>query len=442
MELLVKHGTKQILTNFTNANMILIKEMEHLKHMNNYLNNKIDKLESALSSILTSFTIKDDIMNIKDDISFIKEKLLEKEKTKTNTIIQTEITGDITPTTPKSNQQHYFNNLKIEHNVINPFSIMNNNNSPSLQSLKTKMKITNINQSGISCLINLSSKQLACGSFDGSISIISVNLNINKCTVNTCIQNAHQKGISFLCELRPHILISGSFDTTMKIWDISTTQTALIKTITEHKALISHIDILVDYGFVSCSFDDKTVKVWNGLTYVNIPMKFEKQILFPNNMLQLKDKQLVISCITNYKGDDGHLVFYNLNKRFNNKRVLENVFGFQYGLIQLSNENVVAFGSKPMSIVIFDPIKFIKVKQIENKVITKIGSLQKMKGDVFVYGRNKCFCQINNNYEIVYSTQNDNVNWYGEFDFLVVDNDKYIFVDENRGLNVYELKYK
>ena len=276
-----------------------------VKHMNNYLNNKLDKLESALSSILTSFTIKDDIMNIKDDISFIKEKLLEKEKTKTNTIIQTEITGDITTTT----------HLLYNH-------------------------------------LNLSSKQLACGSFDGSISIISVNLNINKCTINTCIQ----KGISFLCELRPNILISGSFDTTMKIWDISTTQTTLIKTITEHKALISHIDILVDYGFVSCSFDDKTVKVWNGLTYVNIPMKFEKQILFPNNMLQLKDKQLVISCITNYKGDDGHLVFYNLNKRFNNKRVLE---------------NVVAFGSKPMSIVIFDPIKFIKVKQIENKVIWK-----------------------------------------------------------------------
>ena len=439
MDLLVKHGMKQILTNFTNANMILNNEMERLKYMNNYLNDKVNKLEFTLSSILTSFTIKDDIMNIKEDISFIKEKLLEKENIKSNTIIQTEISGDITPTTTTKS------NLKIEHNITNSFSIINSN-IPTLQSLETKMKITNINQSGISCLINLSTKQLACGSFDGSISIIYVNLNINKCIVNTCIQKAHQKGISFLFELRPNILISGSFDTTMKIWDISTKQATLLKTITEHKGLISHINILVDYGFVSCSFDDKTVKVWNGLTYANIPMKFEKQVLFPNNMLQLKDKQLVISCITNYTGDDGHLVFYNLNKRFNNKRVLENVFGFQYGLIQLSNENVVAFGSKPMSIVVFDPIRFIKVKQIENKVIPRIGALQRMKGDVFIYGRKKCFCQINSNYEIVYSTQNDNGNgngnWYGEFDFVVVDNDKYLFVDENRGLTVYELKYK
>lgn len=79
MDLLVKHGMKQILTNFTNANMILNNEMERLKYMNNYLNDKVNKLEFTLSSILTSFTIKDDIMNIKEDISFIKEKLLEKQ---------------------------------------------------------------------------------------------------------------------------------------------------------------------------------------------------------------------------------------------------------------------------------------------------------------------------------------------------------------------------
>ena len=72
--------------------------------------------------------------------------------------------------------------------------------------------------------------------------------------------------------------------------------------------------------------------------------------------------------------------------------MLQNVFGFQYGLIQLSNENIVAFSNKPTSIVVFDPIRFTKVKQIENdKIIPKIGSLQKMKGDAFLYGRNKCF---------------------------------------------------
>ena len=82
MDALVKHRMKQILTSFRSANKILINEMEHLKHINNHPNDKVDKLELTLSKILNSFTIKEDIINTKEDVSFIKDKLLRKENNK------------------------------------------------------------------------------------------------------------------------------------------------------------------------------------------------------------------------------------------------------------------------------------------------------------------------------------------------------------------------
>ena len=151
-------------------------------------------------------------------------------------------------------------NLKHQNNIDNIVKSINLYTQTKQQHLKR-----------ISSILELSDGRIAVGCVGGAISLNYMDYETKEWKILTQNNQAHNDGISTLCELSNKNMISSSYDTTIKVWNVSLNNNMqLIRTLTQHKDLVDKLIPLTYNRFVSCSYDESIIKIWNSETYEQI----------------------------------------------------------------------------------------------------------------------------------------------------------------------------
>ena len=188
--------------------IILNNELSAMKKKNEHLIQKVNKLESTISSIIQRTITKEEMKEIiKEGLSLIINILREKDK------------------------------VNIQTQTINA----------TIESKKEKVKqIDEVIYSedldtsdGICSLTKTEDKRITSWGEDGNISISSYDLKKNKWKRDIHKEKAHNDWVRTLCSLNGNRLISGGDDYIIKVWTISNVNMTPIKEIKEHTNYIS-----------------------------------------------------------------------------------------------------------------------------------------------------------------------------------------------------------
>ena len=150
-----------------------------------------------------------------------------------------------------------------------------------------------------------------------SISIFSINYELNTWKKDIYKENAHNGQIRSFVELSNSRLISCSTDTTIKIWLIKTNDLTEIKTLAEHSTCVNRITALNKNRFASAS-NDKTIIIWNNEEPYNIIKKLTNRNSVWN-LLFVKSKEMLVASYS------GGLEFWNL-RTYNRESIIENTY--------------------------------------------------------------------------------------------------------------------
>ena len=320
----------------------------------------------------------------------------------------------------KINNECSFN---IEPNIHLP-------NKP-FKGLLSDISIKNLKTNVLS-IIELNDKRIATAGADGSISVISINVEKKIWSHEIKRERAHDDEINCLCELNPNTLISCSDDKLIKIWKVTSNELILNKTLPNHKANVRKVISLSHSRFASCS-QDFTIRIWNGtqpyqeLTVIDIKHKVY-------SIIQLSKRELLIT-----SSAERCIQFWNLNT-FTKEHSINDVFTLDsLGMIELDNGYVaVSSDIEGYPIVIIDCVHYLVVKKIWNEEFIPCGSsLCSCSKMFFIYACNGCFLQISaENYAILHKSKNEE-KLFGNNGIVSINNGKYFIVDNySDGLDV------
>lgn len=332
--------------------------------------------------------------------------------------------------------------LKEQNNISN----ISTQNTSLMSSITNYQHITDINSTIVTSILELSDKQIAIGSLDGSITLGNFDYTSKQWQQTIKKENAHLNEITSLCELPNSNLISGSVDSLIKIWTINYSIFKLIQIQSIYQyGIIAKIIPITFNRFASCSNDGNTVSLWNSISYEKIETPFENQNN-PSSLLQLtnQDEVLVINCWNDY--NSGCLKFYNLSFPYQQEGIIQGVFtDKRNGLIELFNGHIATSCCNPEpKIFIVDPFTYEKIAMIiDEEYILNCGPLCVLNENSFLYGYRECLCEIafiEGNYKIVYKNKKENQDIYGSNVILKINNGSYLISDEDQGLNMFNYK--
>ena len=212
-----------------------------MKEKNKSLNQKVEELQSTISSILQRTITKEEMKEmIKEGLTPINNIEWGKEKETVNT------------------EKHAEN----KDNIITSINLYKQTKEQHLK--------------WITSILELLDGRLAVGCGGGAISLNQMNYEIKEWTVLTQRDKAHDAQITSLCELSNKRIVSSSLDKTIKVWNVlSDKDIQLITTLTQHKGEVDKVIALTHNRFASYSNDDGTVKLYNSETYEQIQIPFE-----------------------------------------------------------------------------------------------------------------------------------------------------------------------
>ena len=320
-----------------------------------------------------------------------------------------------------------------------------------IKHITKKFSSIKLHSDEVTCILELQDKRIVTGSSDGSISISLVNYILKQWTQSILLEHAHHFWVRNFCELSNNRLVSCSDDHSIRIWDTSSiTALVLIKKIHAHEGRVFRIIPLINNRLASCSESDSTIKLWNTISYENIPIPFENQKT-PTSILQLKHQNEIL-CISCYNNDQGYLIFYNSVSPYEQKgNVIEGVFTvWRYGMIELNNGHIVISSTKGW-VDIVDPVKCVKIGKVAEKGwVYPVSScvLCLLGDDSFICGRYGYFCQVcykdDGKYRVIYGVKEKRNELRGEGGIVIVGDGRYFIVDtggNKKNVNVFRFDY-
>ena len=168
-----------------------------------------------------------------------------------------------------------------------------------------KFNLDDLHSKNVFSITLMNDIRIITGSFDGSISINTINYDKRTYHKDIYMQHAHDDMINSIHNLNETTLLTCSDDKTIKVWNISQTELALIKTISSHSDYVFKLLTLTNNRFASCS-GDRTVKIWNDSSpYDEIATLNHGGSVF--SIIHLKNTDTLVACGNSSSG----LSFWN-----------------------------------------------------------------------------------------------------------------------------------
>ena len=235
----------------------------------------------------------------------------------------------------------------------------NSNNSSNIiqQHIKILQTIDNCNEA----IALLPNNKIATGTAQCSIKIFTLSKTSSTC--NLTITKAHSNQITYLSYFNDK-LFSCSYDYKIKIWYIyalpsETLQYNLLIEIVAHSKWINKIIPLTKSRFATCS-NDRSVKIWNSEYPFNFICKFDKHVDDVNSIIQLKNKEVLVSASSKKDSTFRTWDLYTYSEIYALKKVQCSYYN---SLLELTNGIVVVGG--------FEVIYMVNV--IQKEVVRYIG---------------------------------------------------------------------
>ena len=236
--------------------------------------------------------------------------------------------------------------------------------------------ITNINtiktiddhKDEVYSLLLLSDGRLASCSEDSTIKIFDIDNNYH-CDITI---RGHTSIISYISQLKDSRIVSCSWDKSIRIWRV-TKSTYKCEYIIEnaHNDCILKVIPLSNNRIASCS-NDKRIKIWNSKYPYNLIKKLKGHIDFVYSIIQLKDKEILISGSRDDTLRKWNLLTYQCNT------IINDAYCYNVNsIIEIDKNRVIVGGD--LEIIIVDIFNDKIEKIIKNNKIENVGSLLKLR---------------------------------------------------------------
>jgi WD40 repeat protein len=248
-----------------------------------------------------------------------------------------------------TNEQNFMANEKFRDGT-------NSNLNPSYNEFDTNQKKSSV--LGNSTNANLNQNQLKTSnltssqngmSLGNSVKSLKLDESINKSALSTgnpytCIKSfeAHDEKIVSLIELSSGNIATGSYDCTIRIWDVQTQQ--CIKVIQES----GHVLCLLEFqpNFLLSGTDNNTIQLWDINNSNKKLHSFDKHLLWVNCLVKCDDDYFASA------SNDSDIIIWNWEEK-NCANILRGHTNCVLAMILLSNGNLCS-GGADLSLKIWD----------------------------------------------------------------------------------------
>ena len=194
----------------------------------------------------------------------------------------------------------------------------------------------------INSLLLLSNGRLASCSRDKTIKIYDIKNNYH-CDITL---EGHTDCVSYISQLDNNKLISCSYDNTIKIWSITQSSYQCDYTINNaHNDKIYKVIPLRNNRIASCS-DDETIKIWNSNNPYNLIKTLNGHTNYVRSIIQLKDKDILISGSDDKTLRKWNLLTYQCDKIIDSVDCCDN-----NSLLEIDNNRIIVGGNRVITIV-------------------------------------------------------------------------------------------
>ena len=325
------------------------------------------------------------------------------------------------------------NNIGITDNDVDYNDTqLSNQQHKQIQKIE-KYNLDDLHSKNVFSITLMNDNRIITGSFDGSLSINTINYDKRTYHKDIYMQHAHDDMINSIHSLNETTLLTCSDDKTIKVWNVSQTDLTHIKTISSHSDYVFKLITLSKSRFASCS-GDRTIKIWKDSSpYDEIATLNHGGSVF--SIIQLKNTDTLVACGNSSSG----LSFWNC-ATYTRIHIIKKYGGSKTGMIQI-NESKFAVSSD--SKVEGYPILIIDTKtfEIEQKIkidgyITHHSSLCMLDEGSFVYVYEGKIVQIScKDYNVVFKSYKSGFN--GLYGVVSVDKGKHLVVDnDSEGVTV------
>ena len=365
------------LDNIISTTDITNKVNEGYNHINIYCNelkkdkinhyiNKINQLEYTYQSFLT---VNNDILDI------IMIMINSYNNNRYNYYTRENIINIINY---KEIKIYKCNNTKELINYYNNYNILRDhivdiNNIINIKTINERSKF-------VTSLLLLSDGRLASCSRDKTIKIYDIKNNYH-CDITL---EGHTDCVTYISQLYNNILISCSSHT-IKIWSITQSSYQCDYTINNaHNDYIWKVIPLTNNRIASCS-GDKTIKIWNSNHPYNLINTLNGHTDDVRSIIQLKDKDILIS-----ESDDNTLRKWNL-LTYQCDKIINNVWCYKNSLLEIDNNRIIVGGIGIITIVNIS--NDIIEHQIENDKLSYVYSFVQLRdGNILCGCENGLIC--------------------------------------------------
>ena len=208
----------------------------------------------------------------------------------------------------------------------------------------------------VHCLLLLHDNRIASSSADSIIKIF--NFSSSKCELSL---QGHHSTVTFLTQLTSNLLISCSHDKSIKVWSITSNSYQCEHTIEDaHSDVINKVIQLSYNRIASCSWDHH-IKIWKSDTYELI-QDFEGHSDNINSIIQLENKEILISLSS---GFDKTMKIWNL-VTYQCITAIQGIDCWsRHSLLQLSEDMIIIGGTEIITLFNVNQLKTIKTFKIE-----------------------------------------------------------------------------
>ena len=203
------------------------------------------------------------------------------------------------------------------------------------------IKIINEHSDDVYSLLLLSDGRLASCSYDKTIKIYDIKNNYH-CDITL---EGHTHSVNYISQLDNNKLISCSDDRSIKIWSITQSSYQCDYTINNaHNGVIFKVISLTNNRIASCSY--KTIKIWNSNHPYNLINTLNGHTYYVRSIIQLKDKDILISGSWDNTLRKWNLLTYQCDKIINNVDCCDN-----NSLLEIDNNRIIVGGYNVITIV-------------------------------------------------------------------------------------------
>ena len=244
------------------------------------------------------------------------------------------------------------------------------------------IKTINEHSDNVFSLLLLSDGRLASCSCDDTIKIYDIKNNYH-CDITL---EGHTDYVTYISQLDNNKLISCSDDRSIKIWSITQSSYQCDYTINNaHNNWIYKVISLTNNRIASCSYDE-TIKIWNSNHPYNLIKTLNGHTGSVRSIIQLKDKDILISGGIDNTLREWNLLTYQCDKIIDKVECCDN-----NSLLEIDNNRIIVGGCNVITIVNIsnDIIEY----QIENDKLDWVYSFLKLRdGNILCGCSNGLIC--------------------------------------------------